>query len=205
MYPSSNQNPQQNPGDYLNQIATTSPSKMDVLRNNPILMLGVVAGLLLVIVLLGGLIFSGKSKSTEQLAAQLTITESTVEDASSKIKGSSLRALNSNLKLFLTNTIRDITPILEKDNVKIKNLSKTLLAKESDAELLSRLEDARLNAIYDRTYAREMAYKIETLMTLMQQINVKTTNKDLKTILTDAKNSLEPIQKEFADFNQTTS
>ena len=76
---------------------------------------------------------------------------------------------------------------------------------ESNEKILAKLEDARLNAIYDRSYARELSYQLETTMSLMRQIYNKTKNKDLKTFLEESYNNLEPIQKQFSDFNTVSS
>jgi hypothetical protein len=67
------------------------------------------------------------------------------------------------------------------------------------------LDNARLNAVYDRTYSREMAYKLATVLTLMQQIYESTNNKSLKNFLVNAYKNLEPTQKNFTDFNEADS
>lgn len=203
MYP--NNNPQTNPADYLSQISSHIPQKKNFLSGRPILAVGIGAVILLIIIMAISSILSGGVKPTEQLAARLLSTETTATSATTNIKSSGLRALNSDLKLYLTNTVRDITPLLTTDKINIKSLDKKVTAAESNTELLSTLEDARLNAVYDRTYAREMAYKLDTILTLMLQINNITKNKDLKSFLTNARTNLEPIQKQFADFNLATN
>jgi hypothetical protein len=50
-----------------------------------------------------------------------------------------------------------------------------------------------------------MAYRLDTVITLMRQINGNTNNKDLKSYLDDAMTNLTPIQKQFADFNAANS
>lgn len=204
MYPNNNQ--YTNPADYLNQISTHIPQKKNFLSGKPpLLVAGVAAVILLVLIMAVSSIFSGGIKPTEQLAARLVSTSSTAENATTNLKSSQLRALNSNLKLYLTNTIRDITPILATDGVKISSLNKKATAAESNVDLLSTLEDARLNVVYDRTYAREMSYQLDTILTLMLKINNSTNSKSLKAFLADARTNLEAIQKQFSDFNLTTS
>lgn len=193
-----------NPGEYLTQISSHAPKKPNIFRDQPLIAAGAVAILLLIIIIIISSL-SGNSKLTEKLAARLTTTEQTAQSATTNLKSSQLRALNSSLKSYFANTINDITPILASDNVKIKSLDKNILADESNTDLLATLEDARLNAIYDRTYAREMAYQLDTILTLMLQIYNNTSNKDLKTFLDNARKNLEPWQKEFADFNLATS
>jgi hypothetical protein len=203
MYPNNNQSI--SPGDYLDQIAPHTPNKMKFLNNKPILLTGITAIVLLLLVLIIGVLLPSGTKLTERLAARLTITESTIESSATNIKSSQLRGLNSSLKIYLTNTIRDITPILKSENVDINKLSKNTTSIESDADLLAGLEDARLNAMFDRTYAREIAYKLATILTLMRKIDNSAGSSALKAFLDDAITSLEPIQKGFANFNLATS
>ena len=203
MYPDNNQQP--NHAEYLNQIAPKSSRKSNILQKRPILTAGIGAAILIIIFIIINGIFSGSVKPTEQLAARLLSTADTSNSATANIKSSQLRALNSDLKIYLTNTIRDITPILTTSSINIKSLDKKTISIESNADLLSRLEDARLNVVYDRTYAREMAYQLDTVLTLMLQINNSTSNKTLKSFLSNARTNLEPIQKQFSDFNLATS
>jgi hypothetical protein len=202
MYPNNPINPV--PTDYLDQISNDSGKKSNIITSKPILV-GIIAIVVLMLIIGISSMFSGGAKPSERLAAKLTITSETVDAATSNIKASKLRALNSDLKLYLTNTIRDIEPILLKNNVKISKLDAKVLATESNAELLLRLEDARLNVIYDRTYAREISYQLDTILTLMRQTKKNASSDSLKTFLDGAITNLEPIQQDFSDYNQSTS
>lgn len=157
--------------------------------------------MILVIIVGGG----GSSNSTVQLAARLIGTETIANDATPKLKSTNLRVLNSNLKIYLTNTNRDIAAPLAKEGVTVSKLDKALLAKESGSDITLRLEDARLNGIYDRTYAREIAYRLATIVALMNKIEESTSNQSLRTFITNALTNLQPTQKAFTDFNETTS
>jgi len=201
MYPDDNKQP---PPDYLNQIAPQAPRKIGFLRKRPILIASLGAVVIVIIIIVTSVLLSGINP-TERLAARLMATESTTDGATAKIKSTQLRALNSNLKIYLTNTVRDIEPLLTKENINIKKLSKNVISAESSEKMLATLEDARLNAIYDRTYAREMAYQLDTILTLMHQIYNDTGDKELKSFLGDAQKNLEPTQKQFADFNAANS
>ena len=203
MYPENNQ---PLPSNYLDQIAPVAPKKSFLNLGKPIL-IGLIAIIVLTVICAVGLIvsISSSGKTTEKLAARLVTTKTIATDATDNIKSSSLRAVNGELKTFLTNTIRDIEPLLAKENTDIKSLPETLLNTKTDKALATRLEDARLNVIFDRTYAREMAYELSNILNLMQQIYSKTGNSDLKTFLDDAENNLTPIQKQFADFNTIDS
>lgn len=202
MYPEAPINP--TPTDYLEQIAPRTTKPGFAFNGKPMILAGIAAIVLLVIIIILGSM-SGNIKPTQRLAARLTTTASTVDYATDNIKSSALRALNSDLRLFLTNTVRDIGPILAKDGVKISNLDKKVLAAESNTDMLARLEDARLNVDFDNTYAREMSYQLDMVLTLMKQIYSSTSSRSLKDFLTNSYTNLAQIQQEFSKFNSTTN
>lgn len=193
--------------DYLNKIAPQAPKSKMPFTKKQMIVLGILGIAVLVVVILMIVVGAGggNKKYEQQLAARLIGTETIANGATAKIKSSSLRALNSNLKIYLTNTNRDIAAPLVKDGIDVNKLDKTLLTSESDTDANARLEDARLNGVYDRTYAREMAYRLATIVTLMKKIQASTSNKTLQTFLVSALTNLEPTQKQFSDFNETTS
>lgn len=201
MYPDNNQ--QTDSSSYLDQIAPPSAGKSSVFSQKPVLIGAICLGVIILITIISivSSILSSNIGPTERLAARLMSTKSTVSSSVKNLKSTKLRALNSTLGVYLTNTIRDATPILASDGIQIGELGKKVTAAESNEKLLATLEDARLNAIFDRTYAREIAYQLDTTLTLMRQIYKSTGNKELKNFLDSAYKSLEPTQKQFADYN----
>lgn len=192
--------------DYLNQIAPQVPVRKLPFTKTQMIIFGILAAALIIVLILAiTLNGSGSKKPTQQLAARLQTTQVIVVDAKTKLKSSQLRALNSNLDIYLTNTTRDIAAPLLKDKVDIAKLDASVVSSESAEDVSLRLEDARLNAIYDRTYAREIAYRLETIVSLMRQIYESTNNNDLKTFLDNAFTNLEPTQKAFEDFNEANA
>jgi hypothetical protein len=169
-----------------------------------IIMIGAVLVVLVVIlaVVVNNIAGSGRSP-LEHLSARLTATQAVANSAQVNLKSSELRSLNSNLKLYLTNTNRDITAPLLSAGVDAAKLDKSIVKAESTVSMSARLEDARLNAVYDRTYAREMAYQLGQTMTLMEQINSSTNNSKMKAFLRSAYSSLKPTQESFANFQAT--
>lgn len=193
--------------DYLNQIAPQAPKRKIPLTKKQLIIAAILGGafiVVMILVIVVGLSGGGTKKQLQQLAARLQGTQTIVSAADSDIKDSQLRALNSNLDIYLTNTNRDIAAPLLKDGIDVTKLDKTLLASESGADITARLEDARLNAVYDSTYAREMAYKLATIVSLMRQINNSTHNQDLKTFLVSAYTNLLPTQNAFDSFTAAT-
>jgi hypothetical protein len=200
MYPNENQYSI----DYLNQIAP-GPKKPGL--SNKLFFLLIGGGLLIAIIVGIALLSGGTSNTTrlETLAARLQ-TLQTISTASQKnLKSGMLRSTNSNLSIFLTNANRDISTPLSINGVNIKKLDKNIVASENGAPLTARLEDARLNAVFDITYAREMNYQLATVAGLMKEIYSSTKSKSLKDFLVATDDNLQPIKKQLADFNGTTN
>jgi len=201
--PQAPQQPQPS-GSYLDQIAP-SAQKTPIVKKLTRFQL-IAGGLILVLVLtvIIGLVakgIGGGTKPLHQLAARLNTTTSLVESAQPLLKNTELRNVNSSLKISLTNANRDLISPLSQQNVNTKKLDEATVAQESGTNAKKRLDDARLNAVYDRTYAREMAYQLDRTLVLMRQLNKTTGNKDLQAFLTTTIENLAPLQQSFADFN----
>lgn len=197
-------NPQQQlPTNYLDQIAPQAPKRSFMMnKTRLIILIGIAAviGVIILSVVLSG-IANGKKEPWEQLDARLTATSEIVASSQGKIKNSQLLSTNSTLKISLTNTQRDLgTPLLTA-NVDVKNIPKSVLAAESSTASLARLEDARLNAKYDSTYAREMSYQLSTLLTLLKQLYASSSNPSNQTFLKATYDNIEPVQTSFSEFN----
>lgn len=194
--------------DYLNQIAPQAPQKRG-LRGLSKFQLTILGGAALVIIILIASIIAatggGSGSSTEKLAARLASTETIVTGAQAKLKSSELRTLNGNLKTYLIDANRDIVAPLTAVGIDIKQLDPTVTKAEAGTDVTLRLEDARLNAIYDRTYAREMSYRLDTIVSLMQKIRASSSNATMKSFLDKAITNLQPTQKEFSAYNDANS
>lgn len=194
----------QAPLDYLNQIAPQAPKRQLFELNLRTVITGAVILIILVIIisLISGAIAGARKEPWQQLSARLNATAAVTDDAASKIKSSQLRSSNSDLKLYLTNTQRDLAAYLTRLDIDPKKLPASIVAKESATELLADLEDGRLNAKYDTTYAREMGYQTATLVALLQQL-ISSTSGTSKAFLQTAYDNLYPTYKAIADFNTT--
>lgn len=187
--------------DYLNHIAPAVAPKQHFSKIQ--LIIGGVLGGLLVLVIGLSLFFNlTKTPSPAQtLAARLITTEKIVNSAKPLLKSTQLRVLNSNLTIYLADVNRRIAEPLLNVKIDVTKLDKTIVAREAATELIAKLDDARLNATYDRIYALEMTYQLKTIMTLMQKIYTTTSNTSLKTFLEDAYKNLKPTQEAFDAFN----
>lgn len=203
--PTPQQSPPQYSIDYLNQIA---PQQQKTAPNKLLVIVGILVILLIVTVAVTGLSRMGGASSgtkLQMLAARLTTLQNVAEDARPHIKNNQLRATNSSLNLHLANANRDIAEPLSTNSINVKKLDKSIVAREDGSKLASTLEDARLNAIYDRTYAREMGYQLNTTLLLMDDIAQSTKSKSLDTFIATTKDNLEPIEQQLDDFVDSTN
>lgn len=196
-------NPQQLPPNYLDDIAPQT-QKAPFMANK--LRLLIFGGIIAIIIVLIGVAVSGsvttsRKQPWEQLAARVAATTEVVNSSEGKIKNSQLRSINSNLKISLTNTQRDLAAPLATANVDAKKLSKSVAAEESSVGMIERLEDARLNAKYDSTYAREMNYQLSNLLTVLSQLYNGSKNATNKEFLKTTYDNLQPVQKSIAEFS----
>lgn len=203
--PAPQQQPPQYSIDYLNQIA---PQQKKSTPNKLLVIVGILVILLIVTFAVAGLSRLGGASSgnkLQTLAARLETLQTIAEDGQPHIKSNQLRGINSSLSLYLTNANHDLAAPLAKNGVDIKKLDKSIVAKEKGTELTETLEDARLNALYDRTYAREMSYQLSTTILLMQDIDKSTKSASLKEFIKTTSDNLTPVQKQFDTFTGSTS
>jgi hypothetical protein len=201
-------NPDQNQYsiDYLNQIAP-QPKKSGIKDKFFLLIIG---GGILVAIVVGLIMLSGggtasPTQKMQTLAARMTTLQTIASTAQKNLKSSDLRSTNSSLTIFLTNANRDIVTPYKTNNVDVAKIDKKITAAESGDALKQKLEDARLNAVFDRTYAREMSYQLDTVVALMKDIYANTSSKSLKEFLDSTNKNLQPIIKQFTDFSGAAS
>lgn len=193
------------PSDYLDQIA--SPQQKPGMGNK--LFLVVIAGAVLLVIFLVIAIFSSlggsKAVSTERLALRLQTLQKVSQDSQKILSSSALRSINSNLKASLINANRDIAKPLKAAEIDLKKADKELATSENGTKLKAVLEDARLNATFDRTYARELSYQLETTTVLMNRLLATTKSASLKTFLQVTLKDLVSLQKQFSQYSSANS
>ncbi len=194
--------------DYLNQIAPQGSPKSG--WNKKIKMIGIIGGALVLLVIALVIAVNAISGATrepaQKLSARLSVTQGISDKAQSNLKSSQLRSLNSDLRLFFTNTSRGIATPLASFGVDAKSIPDRITASEKAIGdgMSNRLEDARLNAVFDRTYAREMAFQLSTMIALLQQMYNSAPSTSTKTFLDTTYKNLQPIQQGFAEFNEVS-
>lgn len=192
----------QAPIDYLNQIAPQAPKKPVFEFNLRTIIFGAIILIILVIILvsISSAIGNSSKEPWQRLSARLTTTAVLADSASGELKSGELRSINSNLKLSLANTQRDLTPPFANLDITAESIPDSILAEETSETTLARLEDGRLNAKYDTTYSREMGYQLATLLALINQVYNSSGNATNKQLLLTAYNNLKPIQESIDSF-----
>ena len=193
----------QTPLDYLNDISPDAAKGLPFSWNLRTIIFAAIAAIILMVIIVNivSAVANSQKDPWERLSARLATTSVIVDSASSNIKNSQLRSLNSDLKLYITNTNRDLAVPLGARGIKATKLPPKIVSSEANTAMIGRLEDGRLNAKFDSTYAREMSYQLATTLSLIQTLEAKGGSTATKTFLKEARENLEPTYKEIANFS----
>ena len=132
------------------------------------------------------------------LSARLTTLQSIATKWHNTISDSDLVNTNGTLKVLLANSIRDVNaPLAGTKPSKVLAASESEKKKKIDTEFTN----AKLNVQFDSTYAREMAYQLSIVHSMMKTLYSSSNSKSLKNLLATTDNNLSPIQKSFEKFS----
>lgn len=191
--------------DYLDQIAPPPPRQnfLSGSFGKIVIILGVV--FIFAVGIIVALSNQKNTASTEKIAVRTENLQRIANDAQKNIKSGKLQATNSNLNIWLKNTNRDAYDLLSRAGIKKTDMSKSMVAEEKAAKdkLVEKFEEARLNANFDRVYAREMAYQTQLLKTDLDKLGKNGPGKPFRDFATNASKNVAPYQKSFADFDET--
>lgn len=192
----------QTPLDYLNAISPEQQKPTGFKLSLPKVIIALIILVVLVIIasIVAGVVGNSGKSSWQQLSARLTVTSTVATNATQVLKNSQLRSSNSTLKLYLSNTYRDLATPLAEAGVKGET-PKDIVLLEKSTGITERLEDARLNAKFDSTYAREMSYQLSTILSLYQQLYSSSKSSATQEYLQKSYNDLLPIQQAMATFS----
>lgn len=192
--------------DYLNKLAGTTPATKTVApANQKKILIGV--GIFLALSLSAVLLVLANQKgptntSTERVLYTTIFNNSEIADEASKeIKSSQLSSLNSAYYGQLVNDMTAMSAPLAKRGIDAKELGKAAKKAAAFQETLQKLEDARLNAIYDQTYATELNYQLQSIIMLMEKIEKLSSNKAMVDFVKKGKPNYITIQDGLEDYN----
>jgi hypothetical protein len=197
----------QYPIDYLNQLAGANSSTTQF---NPKIVIGGIVGFLITALAVLFLVFNNGGgpvgpKPEETLYKTIVDTAQITNDSKRKISSNKLVSINSSLNIVLLNSITGMTDPLQKSGLEAKKLESAAKKEKAFEKPMAKLEDARLNAIYDRAYVREIDFKIQSMLLLIEKINKMSTNKSLKDYLGKTKPDIEKVKDELDDFKKSDS
>ena len=197
---------QQHPIDYLDSISTV-PRGVKKGPSN-VVFFGAIIGALLVSLLVGAFVFLASDDDKADLSTlsvRLENLQTVADDSQKKTVSGRMRATNTSLSLALANANRDITTLLTENGIEPEKIDPKIIASEGTEDLDERLEDARLNGIFDRIYAREMAYELQTTLILIEQLESETKSEKQKAFLITTHENITPLQENFSKFDATTN
>lgn len=194
------------PIDYLDQISPKQKASMGFSRKQ----VGLIGGL----ILLGFIGFAiitvlqGSKPNIAGMSQQVTTRTATTafiaKESQSKLRSSNLSALNSTIIIQLAGSSSSLTEAFTAAGVAVGD-AKAATQDDTSVETTQKLEDASLNGIFDRVYAREMAYRLTTIMLQLDAIHKTTNNAELKSHLETIYNDLKPLQEKLASYDAKSS
>lgn len=196
--------------DYLGGIAPQSPTNtvsiggFQLTKKMLLFIGGGAAALILAVVLL----FASQKPADPNMLNEASLYTSYIDTAeitkhSKKYLNSShLRATNGSLQTFLINSATQMETPMAKSGIDHKKL-KTAAKKPPyhDVKMAEKLEDARLNAIYDRVYAQQVGYKLEIMMATLQKVKKINTRKSMQEYIKQVEPSLKTLQEAIKKYN----
>lgn len=191
--------------DYLNQLSGEGKNSEQF---NPKIVIGGIIGFIVLAAAMMFLIFSssgGPAGPGPEVTLYKTIvgTAEITDDSKKKLHSSDLVSINSSIDILLLNSITGMIKPLSKSGIDADKLESEAQKEEEFAEPMKKLEDARLNAVYDRAYLRIIDFRIDSILLLVEKVNKTSGNSDLKKYLSKTKSDLEVIDKALEEFKKS--
>lgn len=191
------------PASYLDQIAAPAQRK----TMQPWQLWGMIGAVLLVVIVSFLMLMSGgkgQPQKMTDLVYRVQALENLTSTSGKQIQSSRLQALNASLNTILTGIDQQSADSLAIYNIKkLPSAPKTSPITGEYTDLTAKLQDAELNVVFDRTYAREITYQLSIMQSEMKGIYDHSSSKTVKNYLEKSSDNLAPLQKEFADFNDS--
>lgn len=178
---------------YLDQIA---PTKQNQFSKKTMIIFGIIA--VIVVILAGYFALSTfnepSSSRSDVLRYRLATVNNISQGAQDNLIGSDIRSTNATLMSFAKNSAQ----LYDAQDIKSKKPTKPEQAElDLQSNLNKTLEDARLNANYDRVYVREMTFQLNTILEALTYLQSTTSNQQQKAAYGDSAAELQIIIDEF--------
>ena len=200
--PTPNQTPPQ--ATYLDQIA--APQAANTIK--PWQLWSFIGGVLLLVIILVVALMNAGGPSVGTRLSNFVYRVNALNDIADtneeNVQNSQLVADNAQMESILTGISQQSTDALASSGIsKLSDTPKDSPITAEFGKLSNELDDARLNAVFDRTYAREVAYQLATLRAEIAAMLAHTNSESVTTYLKTSDGNLKPLEKEFSDFNDT--
>lgn len=191
--------------DYLDQVAGGSTGGNQQL-DKKFIFIG--AGLVVALLVAAALIFMRPQAAADnkpvELYTALIDTEKSTSKSGKILKSSSLVSINSSIRTNLTNAARDMEEPLGAMGQKPAALkSAATKPPYHDEKFAAALEDARLNAVYDRVYANEINTKLKYIIAYMESIKKSTRSKSMNEFIDKNLPSFQTVQKAVDEYQKS--
>lgn len=130
----------------------------------------------------------------------LLTTSDITKKAGKNIKSSKLRGTNSAFTSLMVGAASEMEQPLSKSGIDPKKLQPSAKKPtKNDQKLIQSLEDARLNATYDRVYTREMQYRLRTMLITLDRIEKINSRQSMQEYVKNTRPKLQSIQKSLEE------
>lgn len=137
----------------------------------------------------------GLSPQLQRLSARLDALQEMITQSKKSISDPDLSKLSSDLSILTAGSIAQLQTPLK--NAGMGSISDDIKKAEADEATLQKLEEAKLAGIFDRTYARLLKLKLDTLLVLMNDIYDETKSGALKNALSGVYKDFGTIRKQL--------
>ena len=191
-------------GSYLDTIA--APQRQNTL--NPFVLWGIIGGVILALIIAVLFMFnSGGPSQAESFTAYVHRAQALSKlttNSKKTIQSTELRALNATTNIVLNTANQESTSVLAA--VQLKKLPTPAKPSPVTAEfsqLTTKLNDARLNVVYDRVYAREVGYQLAKIRAELSTLYKASKSKSLRAYLEKTDGNLKPLVSQYNEFNNS--
>jgi hypothetical protein len=137
----------------------------------------------------------GLSPQLQRLSVRLTVLQTMVSESKKSVTDPELSKLNSDLSIITAGSIARLQAPLQAAGM--EKIGDDIKSAEADTATLAKLADAKLTGLFDRTYARIITLKVDTVLALMNEIYAKTKNNSLREALSSTYKDFSTIRKQL--------